>query len=371
MNKLPVAILILFLLLAGCYRQAVQPEEKAVLVKVYTVEPQTIPVDFNLIGIVRSSHSVEIRSRVEGYLQSINYKEGSFVKEGDVLFKIDPRQFEDAVREAQANLEKEQAILWQAQQAVSRYKPLFEQKAASRKDLDDAMANFLSEQASVNLFQARLDEAKLNLSYATITSPISGYTSNARFQEGTFISPSSSGELTIVSVTDPVWVIVNVSDYYFLLSTREVQKQELIVPDNYDFDVSLILSDGSEYPQHGKVSFISPLFDESTGTLSARAVFPNPNNVLRPGQFVKIKATGAVRPNAIIVPQESVMQAMAGQFVYVINEENRAETRNVETGDWYKEYWVILSGLKKGDRVITAGTIKVKDGTLVKVIKSK
>lgn len=361
---------ICFLLLAGCHNES-KKKETPVEVLAMVVEPKTIPLDLEFIGVVQSSHTVEIRSRVEGYLNKIDYTEGAFVKEGDLLFQIDPRQYEDAVKEAQANLEKEQAALWQAQQAVGRYKPLFEQKAASRKDLDDATAQLLSAQASVNLFQARLDEANLNLSFASITSPISGITSSAKFQEGSFISPSANGVLTTVSVLDPIWVVVNVSESYFLASLEMAGKGDLIIPGNYNFDVSITLSDGSPFPYTGKVSFISPLYDQSTGTLSARGVFKNPNNLLKPGQFVKVKAMGAKQKNAILVPQSSVQQGIAGQFVYIIDEEGRAESKLVETGDWYEQSWIIKSGLKKGDKVITAGINKIKDGTPVKVKKSK
>lgn len=370
MNQSLLVPFALLLLLSGCHTDQ-RSNEKAIDVKIYTVSPQTIPIDLEFIGSVESSHKVEIRSRVEGYLNKIAYKEGAFVNEGDLLFEIDDRVFVDGVKQAQANLEKEQAALWLAQKAVDRYKPLFEQKAASRKDLDDATAQLLSEQALVNLYQARLNEAKINLEYTKISSPISGYTSNARYQEGTLISPNANGTLTTVSVIDPVWVVVNVSEYYFLVSTEEVKKNEMIVPENYDFDVSITLSDGSEFPYHGKVSFISPLYDTSTGTLSARAVFPNPDFILKPGQFVKVIAMGAKRPDAIFVPKECVQQGMGGRYVFVVNEDHRAEMRMVDTGDWYKEYWVIKSGLRKGDQVILAGVNKVEDGSLVRIKREK
>ncbi len=349
----------------------VEKTETPVDVITYVVKPQSIPLNFSFVGVVQSSHAVEIRSRVEGYLQKIAYKEGTFVKEGDLLFQIDPKQFEAVVKEAQANLQKEQAILWQAQKAVDRYKPLFEQKAASRKDLDDATAVLLEEQASVSMYQAKLDEANLNLGYASIRSPISGVTTSSSYQEGSLISPNANGIMTKVSVLDPIWVVLNVSESYFSASLDEVAKGTLLLPKDNDFDVTIILLDGSEYPYKGKVSFVSPIFDQSTGTLSTRAVFPNPKMVLKPGQFVNAKVSGATKVNAILVPQIAVQQGIAGRFVYIVNRQNRVETRLVQTGDWYGENWEIKSGIGQNDQIILLGTNKVKDGTLVKVMQQK
>jgi membrane fusion protein (multidrug efflux system) len=355
------------LFLSACNKASPPPVQKPVEVRIYVVDPQTIPVDFELMGVVQSSHSVEIRPRVAGYLEKIAYKEGAFVKAGDPLFQIEAKQFEDAVREAQANLEKEEAALWLAEQTVNRFKPLFEQKAASKKDVDDATAQQLSEQALVNVFKAKLDEASINLGYATITSPIAGFTTNARFQEGSVVSFESKEPLTTVFAIDPIWVVINVSEDFFLISNREVAKGELIIPENYDFEVTLTLSDGSIFPEKGKVSFLAPIFNESTGTLSSRAVFPNPKYILKPGQFVKAKGVGAKRPNAIIIPQQAVQQGAKGQFVYVVNSNDKVEMRMVEVGDWYRQYWIIKSGLKKGDRVVVDGLNKIQDQTLVKV----
>jgi len=367
-----IARLFIFLILfsMGCEKPVVK-KEVPVDVTVYVVELQTVPLDFRFVSVVESSHPVEIRSRVEGYLQNIAYKEGSFVKKGDLLFEIDPREFEDAVKEAEANLQKEQAILWQAKQAADRLKPLFEQRAASRKDLDDATAQLLAEEAAVNMFQARLDKAKLNLSYASVRSPIDGVTSSALSREGTLISPNANGLLTTVSVIDPVWVVLNVSESYFSTSLEEEKKGTLTLPENNNFDVSIILTDGSEYPHQGKVSFVSPLFDQKTGTLSARAVFPNPDKALKPGQFVNTRVTGAKRLNAVAIPQECVMQGMSGHYVNIVNGHNKIESRPVEVGDWHNDSWVIKSGLSKNDRVVVLGNNKVRDGTLVKVVKSQ
>jgi membrane fusion protein (multidrug efflux system) len=216
------------------------------------------------------------------------------------------------------------------------------------------------------MFQAKLEEAELNLSYATIRSPISGQTSSSKFREGTLIQPGVNGLLTTVYVLDPMWINIAVSDSYFLASQQEIARGELKVPDNFEFEVWLTMADGSEYPFPGTVSFISPVLDPNTGSLSVRGIFPNPDNILKPGQFVRVRAVGAERPNAIVVPQEAVQQGAKGRFVYVVDNDRRAQVRYVDTGSWYETGWIIKSGLKAGDEVIVSGVEKVRDGTRVK-----
>lgn len=355
---------------SGCQKKPEQSRvEVAIEVSVYTVEPKSIPIDYSFVGVIESSHQVQIRSGVAGELEEIAYTEGAFVNKGDLLFKIDPRRYQAAVKEAEANLEAQQASLTQAQETVSRLKPLFIQKAVSKKDLEDAIANLLTAQANVNNYKAKLDEANLDLGDTLITSPISGFTSVAGFQEGSLISPNSNQFLATVSALDPIYVSLSSSEGVYLMNLEEVAKGELIYPGNDSFEVTLTLSNGLDFPLKGKVSFVSPVFNVETGTLISRAIFPNPQYFLKPGLFVNATVHGAFRPNAIIVPQEAVQQGMGGHFVYIIDEEKRVEIRPVVVGDWYKEYWVIKSGLKKGERVLTSGITKVRNGTLVKIKK--
>lgn len=343
-------------------------KENPVGVVTYLVEQKTLPITFELVGVCQSSHLVEIRSRVQGYLTEVAYTEGAYVQEGQKLFRIDPREFQSMVAEAQANLEKEEAILWSAEKAVERYKPLYEQKAASRKDWEDASAQLLAQQAIVNNAKVKLQEAELNLSYTEITSPIPGYTTRIHYQPGTLITPGANDLLTTVSIIDPIWVNVNVSDRYFLASNEEIAEGRLTMPLNYDFDVQLILADGSEYPYVGEVSFISPVLNPSTGTLSARATFANPDLLLKPGQFVRAKVTGASWTNVLTVPKTAVLQGEEGAFVYIVTGGGRVEQRQVVTGSWYEDLWIIKSGLQKGDEVIQQGVNKVKDGMIVQVL---
>jgi len=354
-----------FLFFSGCTKKSQPPQ--AVEVTTYKIELQTIPADIEFVGVAESSHLVEIRSRVEGYLWKIAYVEGSFVKEGDLLFEIDPRQFLAAVEEAKGELARQKAILWAAEQSVSRYKPLYEEKAASKKDLDDATAKELAGKAAVIMAEANLEKAELNLSYTMIKSPIDGMTERSKYREGTLISPSINGYLTNVSVIDPIWVIFSVADYYLLSNRQQIANKQLQYPADNNFDVYLTLSDGSEYPHVGKVNFASPVLDQATGTMTVRAIFSNPDKLLRPGQFVRATVKGATHPDAIIVPQKSVQQGAKGLFVFVVNPDGKAESRLIEAGDWYKDYWIVKSGLQAGEVVIVDGVNKISNGTPVKV----
>lgn len=330
------------------------------------VKVQSLPMEFEFTGVTRSSHPVNIWARTEGNLQSINYIEGSFVKEGDVLFQLDAREFASAVNDSKAALEKEKANLESSVKSMNRLKLLLEKKAASQKDLDDASTQVAVQRALVQSAQAHLDKAELQLSYATITSPISGYTTEAKSREGTYINPQNNGLLTTVSVIDPIWVAINVSENFYQIRQKEFESGQLIFPKGNEFDVVLILANGLEFAHRGKVSFVSPVFDPNTGTSSVRAIFPNPEGRLRPGQFANAIVIGAIRPNTIIVPQESVQQSDKGTYVWVVNDKHKAERRVVETGEWYKSSWIIKSGLKDGDRVVVLGVNKIKEGTPLK-----
>lgn len=355
--------------LSSC-KSSPSPQEPKIEVTAFKVEPKTIPATFEYVGVAQSSHPVEIRARVEGYLEKIGYKEGELVHENDLLFKLDPRPFIAAVDNAKGLLDRYKAELWNAKQAVARYKPLYEQKAASKRDLDNAIAAELAAQANVNSAQAQLVEAKLNLSYTTIRSPITGLASKSNFREGALIMPAGpSGLLTTISVVDPIWVYFNVSEGDILKYQDEITKKLLEFPKDLNFDVQLILSDGSTFSSTGKVNFADPSFQQSTGTLLIRAEFDNPHLDVRPGQFVRAEVLGATRPNAIFVPQQSVQQGQKGMYVYLVDKDGRAKMQEVSLGDWFKNYWIILSGLNPGDQIIVDGVNKIQPGAKISIKK--
>lgn len=344
-------------------------QSSAVLVTTETIIPKTIPAIFSFVGFTQSSHEVEIRARVEGYLEKVSYKEGSFVKSGQVLYQLDKKPFEASLENARGYLSKQKAILWNAQKTLERLKPLFEENAASRKDLDSATADELTAKAEVQSAKAKLMQAELDLSYTTIKSPISGLIADTNYKQGALITPGTGGLLTTVAVVDPIWVYFSISENERLKFKKEQDNQKIIIPKHGELEVEIVLADGSIYPYKGNINFASPTIDQKTGTMSVRASIPNPDNVLMPGQFVKIHVLGVTRPNAILVPQKAVLEGKSGSFVYVMIDE-KAEIRNVELGEWYEDQWIINSGLIKGDVVVIDGVNKIQASTPLKILDS-
>lgn len=372
---------VIFSLLMAFFATACEPEKKPpeklpAEVTDYVVKEQTIPVTFDFVGFAQSSHPVEIRARVEGYLEKIAYQEGQLVQEGELLFQLDPRLYEADVEKAKGEVARQEAILANANLTVDRLRPLFEKNAASKKDLDNAIANQLASQASVLTAKAQLQYNEVNLGYTTITSPITGFSDKAKLREGALINPASNSLLTTVSVIDPIWVYFTISDNDILRVTEQEAKNSLILPkgsssvtvaENNQYVVEAVFSDGTTYNQKGIVDYSSPTYDQATGTLQVRAVFPNPEITLRPGQFVRVRVLGAERPNALMVPRRALLQKKDGQYVFLIKE-GKAFPQNVSTGEWYGDYQLITNGLKIGDRIVVDGTNKLQPGSPVRVV---
>ena len=357
---------ILTLLLCCCEGKKEENfSQKLVEVTTLTIEPETIPANFEYVGVAQSSHLVEIRSRVQGYLQKIEYVEGSFVNDGEILFQIDPKSFQAQLESAEADLSKQKAIFWNATRAKERLEPLFEKNAASRKDLDDAIANELTAEADVATAKANIVQAELNLGYTTITTPISGLSGPSKYREGALITPGQEGLLTTVSVIDPIWVNFSVSEGDILKNEKDRLSNRLVYPPNLNFSVRIVLADGSSLPDLGKVDFTDPSLNQGTGTMNVRATIANKKGVLRPGQFVRVIIEGATRPNAIVIPQRAVLQGKKGMFVYVVDKEERAQIRYIDPGSWYGDDWIIQGGLAAHDVVIVEGVNKIQAGSKV------
>lgn len=337
----------------------------------FEVVPKTIPAVFEFVGVAKSSHSVEIRARVEGYLWSIDYEEGSPVKKGDLLFQIDPRPFEASLSEAKGGLAREEAMLWRAKRSLERMTSLFSKNAVSQRDLDNATASVLMGEANVAAAKANLTQAELNLSYTRVISPIDGLSSRALYREGTLITPNVNGLLAIVSVVDPLWVVFSVSDNELLQGRGESANHTLILPEQQEYTVELEFADGTMFPHKGKVNFTSPTLNPDTGSVTVRAAFSNPEKAVLPGQFVRAYVSGASRPNAIIVPQEAVCQGEDGPYVFVIGKGGKISMREVKLGPWYKEYWIIQKGLTSGEKIVAEGTNKVVEGMVVSIESMK
>ncbi|MGA7813333.1 MAG: efflux RND transporter periplasmic adaptor subunit, partial [Caballeronia sp.] len=346
-------------LLASCKKPPAGPPAVAAEVTVMTVVAQDTPVDFEFTAQTQSSREVEIRARVDGFLDKRVYTEGQVVRPGQILFLMDPKPFEAALQTAKGELAQQQARLYVTKANLARVKPLAAQNALSQKDLDDATGNEKQSEAAVIAAQGQVETAQLNLSYTTIKSPLAGLSSYARQQDGSYVTASATGLLTYIYQLDPMWVNFSISENELLGYRDQEAKGRLKFPADQDFVVTVVLADGSVFPDQGHINFANPAFDTQTGTFLVRASFANPKGTLRPGQFVRALVSGAVRPNAILVPQRSVLQGAKSHFVWVVDNESKAHQRVVETGDWHGDNWFISDGLKPGDRVVVDGAIRV------------
>lgn len=370
-GKLPLIALSTLCLLAACSPTGKSSLPPPTEVTTLTVKPESVPITFQYIGQTESSRLVEIRARVDGYLQKRHYREGEMVKEGDLLFQIDPKPLKTQADSAAALLQDKESWAENARKTQERLKPLMEENAISKKDFDDAVAADKSAAASLAASRAENTRAGLNFSYARITSPLAGIAGRSSLAEGTYINPAMNGLLTTVAQVDPIWVNFSISENEWLRLDDEVVNGTLLAPKDHNYEVDMILSNGRTLPSRGKVNFASPSVDPKTGTYAVRASFPNADLIIRPGQFVRINLRGFIRPGALLVPQTSVMQGQSGKFVYVVGQDLKAEMRPVEVGDWHGDQWFVTSGLKGGEQIVVNGIVKVQPGAQVKVMPSE
>jgi membrane fusion protein (multidrug efflux system) len=335
-------------------------------VSIVTVEPQPVAATFEYVGQTTGSREVEVRARVSGILLKRNYREGGTVKEGQSMFVVDPAPFEVAAARAEAALASAEAKLAQAKRNSARLKPLYEVRAASQKDYDEAVSVEQVSEAEVKTARANVTDAQLNLRYTRVEAPVTGIAGRAQRSEGNYVS-GADALLTTVSQIDPIYVLFGVSDEERLRLARQVEAGQLVLPKEGQFDVTLKLADGSVYSKSGKVNFSDVRVSGQTGTSEARAELPNPSGLLHPGQFVRVTLKGARRPAAMLVPQRAVLEGPKGKFVYVVNDKSQAEPRPVSLGDWQGDAWIVTSGLAAGDRVIVDGVMKIGPGTPVSV----
>jgi membrane fusion protein, multidrug efflux system len=333
-------------------------------VSTMTVQPKTVLAPFEYTGQTAGSREVEVRARVKGILLSRNFTEGSTVKKGQSLYTIDRASFEAALAKAQADLAGAQARLEQAQRNASRLRPLYAEKAVSQKDVDDAVSAEAIGAADVKAAQARLTEARLDLQYTRVEAPVAGIVGRSLSSEGTYIS-GPEVLLTRITQVDPIWVNFGIPDADRLKMRREVEAGRLVLPNDDRFEVRLRLADGHVYERTGWLTFSDVRISGQTGTSDARAVIPNPDARLHPGQFVAVTLSGATRPDAVLVPQRAVLQGPQGKFVYVVDDKGAAQPRPVELGEWAGSDWIVTGGLKTGDRVIVDGVMRIGPGAPV------
>lgn len=349
--------------IVGCEKGQVQgppPQD----VQVVTVEQRDVPVVDEWVGSLDGFVNAQIRAQVSGYLVKQDYKEGAFVRQGDVLFEIDPRPFDAALAQAQGQLAQAQAQLGKADLDVARYTPLARDKAISQEELDDAVQARLAAEAQVSSAQAAADQARLNLGFTRVVSPVDGISGLIKAQIGDLVGPAT-GVLTTVSKVDPIKAYFPISEQAYL-GFRDRDPKAPAIPAGIVFE--LVLSDGSTYPMPGKFYAIDNQVDGNTGTLRVVAVFPNPDGLLRPGQYARVRAAVTVDKGAILVPQRSLTELQGTYQVATVDAENHAHIVTVKAGVQVGHQVVAESGLRPGDRIVVDGIQKIRDGAAVNPI---
>jgi membrane fusion protein (multidrug efflux system) len=373
MRLRPVIAALLSLLLAACDSSSGKQAAHGgpgggmppAAVSTMTVQPKAVLAPFEYTGQTAGSREVEVRARVRGILVARNFTEGGTVKRGQSLYTIDRAPFEAALAKAQADLAGAAARLEQGKRNAARLRPLYAEKAVSQKDYDDAVSAQAIGEADLQAAQARLSEARLDLKYTRVEAPVSGIAGRSLPSEGTLVS-GPDVLLTRITQVDPIWVNFGIPDADRLKMRSEAEAGRLLLPKDDRFEVRLQLADGQVYSRTGWLTFADVRISGQTGTSDARAVLPNPDGKLRPGQFVRVTLSGATRPDAVLVPQRAVLEGPQGKFVYVVDEKSTAQTRPVELGEWAGSDWIITGGLKAGDRVIIDGVMRIGPGAPVK-----
>lgn len=361
-----LAALAIVLSFPGGCKKKTGPQGREAEVTVIKIVPADTPVTAEFVAQTQSSHEVEIRARVNGFLEKRVYTEGTVVKKGSVLFIMDKKPFKAQMDSAAAALARQRSAHEVARMNLERVKPLAEQNALSQKDLDDAKGSYESTAAAVEQAKAQLEIARLNLSYCTITSPINGITSAALVQDGAYVSQMNS-QLTTVSVLSPMWVNFSISENDMKRYSDKIASGQIVPPKNDDYEVEIVLVDGSIFSEKGRITFADPSYNAKTGTFLIRSSVKNEKGVLRPNQFVRARMKGAIRRNAILVPQRAVQQGAKGHFVWLIDSKGKAEFRPVTVGEWYGNDVFIDGGLRAGEQVVIDGTLRVRQGEPVKI----
>ena len=362
-TKLRVSLAAVAAALAACGpKEAPAPPPPEVLV--VPAATRDVPVVSEWLGTTEGSIDADIRAQVSGYLISRDYQEGQVVKKGDLLFRIDPRPFKAALDQATGELGRAQAAQELSRLDVARYTPLVKEGAVSRQEFDNAVQRNAANQAAVQSAQAAVEKARLNVGFAEIRSPIDGIVGVAKAQVGDFVGPNDSNPLTSVSTLDPIRVSFEVSEQEYLRFASAFQ--EAISAKNFrEGALELVLADGSIYPYRGTGYPAGREVDPRTGTITAKGVFPNPRQLLRPGQYARLRVETSRLPNAVVVPQRAIQELQGTAQLAVVGAEDKVDLRTVTTGPAWGTLRVIQKGVAAGDRVVVEGFQKVRPGMVV------
>ncbi len=361
-----IAIVVLVIIILCIIFRSRPPEAPLPAVEVQRVEPGLVNVYGQYAGRIRAQQFVEVRARVEGYLESILFEEGTQIKKGQTLFLIDRKVYAARLEKARAQLNKAKANALKAERDLARIRPLFEQNAASQLDLDNAIAAYENAKAEESVAQADMVQAELTLSYCTVTSPISGYISERSADIGTLVGTGGQSLLATVVKSDTVLVDFSMTALDYLNSkNRNVNLGQKDDDRRWNPYVTVTLADGSVYPFQGLVDFASPQVDPTTGTFSVRAEMPNPDHTLLPGEFTRVKVLMDVREDAIQVPSKALEIEKGAVYVYVVRPDSIVERRFVETGPEQDNSIIIERGLGAGEQLVTEGFHKLRHGMKV------
>ncbi len=330
--------------------------------QVLEVQPTNAPSSAEFIGQLDSPQNVEVRARVEAFVEKIVFTEGTEVKEGDPLIKLDDKPYQERLASAKGVLAEAKAALNKYEKDVARLRPLAEKRAVPQQDLDNAVASVDVGKAGLLSAEAKVQAALLDLGYCDIRAPVTGLIGAKQVSSGELVGKGQPTLLATISTLDPIWFYCNVSEVDYLKAEAETQRTGKKVE---DLPVSLVLASGQSHPEKGKFVFIDRAVDPKTGTLKVRAQFANPSKVLRPGMFGRINVDLGNRPDSLLVPERGVVELQGKNFVWVIGSDNKASQRPVKVGEQVGESMLILEGLKPGERIVVEGLQKVREGAPV------
>jgi membrane fusion protein (multidrug efflux system) len=347
-------------------------------VYVRTIAPTTVPVEYEFVGRTEASKVVEIRARVQGLILKRDFEEGALIEAGHVLYRIDPSSFEAEVEVARAQRERAHAQVVNAAKQAARLQELAKQEAATQKEIDDWTTTQVQAMADQRLWDAQIALAQLNLSYCTITSPLRGKVGRTLKDIGALVDSGSNSLLTTVWQVDPMYVTFSIPEREWLQWKEDVEHSRIRLRTPEASVLQIVLLDGTVYQTPGRMDFLDATVNSQTGTTTARGVFENrtlppkpgataSEEALKPGQFVRVRVMGWERPNALAVPQRAVLQTPGGALVMVVGEGSKVEMRPIKTGTWFGNEWVVMEGLRPGDRVIVEGFAKAPPGTIVRI----
>jgi len=362
-NKSLFFIIAFSTLWVSCKKEAA-PEAKPLEISVVKVAQQDVRLESGFTGQTFGQSDIQINPRVDGVIESLNFKEGSVVKKGELLYTIDPLPYQAKLNEAEGALSEVEAKMARTKSDYDMMVPLAKMNAVSQRELIAAKSAYNASVASLKAARATVTNAKIELGYCRITAPITGLIGISKVRVGDYVRPGATSVLNTISDLGDVRVRFTMSEQEYLRIFREITKKDSDLV-GAGKSVSLVLSDGSVYPETGKISFTDRQIDPTTGAVTFEAAFSNPNRLLRPGQFVKAKVVTDVRKNALLIPQRSVIE-MQGVFqVFVVDNANKVDLKIIQVGPSYKDSYIVTDGLTANDKVAMGGTSLLKSGSVI------